>query len=122
MLADWKMTIARLISVLNRPIYTRQSDNTPTIQQSTNLPMLRATVLVIFLLTPLAAVLAASDWPQYLGPSRTGVYVGAPLNEKWPSTGPRVIWRKQIGQGLSGPVVAGSQLILFHRVENREVV
>jgi outer membrane protein assembly factor BamB len=80
--------------------------------------MLRATVLIVFLSTPLAA----SDWPQFLGPSRTGVYVGAPLNEKWPSTGPRVIWRKQVGQGLSGPVVAGTQLILFHRVDDREVV
>jgi len=84
--------------------------------------MLRTTILVVVLFTPLAARLAANDWPQFLGPSRTGVYVGAPLNEKWPSTGPRVIWRKQIGQGLSGPVVAGSQLILFHRVDDREVV
>ena len=66
--------------------------------------------------------LAANDWPQYLGPSRNGVYVGAPLNEKWPSTGPRIIWRKQVGQGLSGPVVAGKRLILFHRVDDREVV
>jgi outer membrane protein assembly factor BamB len=80
--------------------------------------MLRATVLIALLSTSLAA----SDWPQFLGPSRTGVYVGAPLNEKWPSTGPRVIWRKQVGQGLSGPVVAGTQLILFHRVDDREVV
>ena len=72
--------------------------------------------------TPLAAVLAANDWPQFLGPSRNGAYVGAPLNEKWPSTGPRIIWRKQIGQGLSGPVVAGKRLILFHRVDDREVV
>ena len=38
------------------------------------------------------------------------------------ATGPRVVWRKQIGQGLSGPVVAGQRLILFHRVENREIV
>ena len=80
--------------------------------------MLRATVLIVLLSTSLAA----SDWPQFLGPSRTGAYVGAPLNEKWPSTGPRVIWRKQVGQGLSGPVVAGTQLILFHRVDDREVV
>ncbi len=84
--------------------------------------MLRGAILVVLLSTPLAAVLAANDWPQFLGPSRTGVYVGAPLNEKWPSTGPRVIWRKQVGQGLSGPVVAGTQLILFHRVDDREVV
>ncbi len=84
--------------------------------------MLRAPILAVLFFTQLAAVLAASDWPQFLGPSRTGVYVGAPLNEKWPSTGPRVIWRKQVGQGLSGPVVAGTQLILFHRVDDREIV
>ena len=84
--------------------------------------MLRATILIVLLSTPLAAVLAANDWPQFLGPSRNGSYVGAPLNEKWPSTGPRIIWRKQVGQGLSGPVVAGKRLILFHRVDDREVV
>src|SRR5436190_9930459 len=100
----------------------RSSDAALIIYQSSTLPMLRATILVVLLSTPLAAVLAANDWPQFLGPSRTGVYVGAPLNEKWPSTGPRVIWRKQVGQGLSGPVVAGTQLILFHRVDDREVV
>lgn len=80
--------------------------------------MLRYALVTLLLTTPIAA----SDWPQFLGPSRTGVYVGAPLNEKWPSSGPRTIWRKQIGQGLSGPVVAGKQLILFHRVDDREVV
>ncbi len=80
--------------------------------------MLRAVILVVLLSMPLAA----SDWPQFLGPSRNGVYSGTSLNEKWPATGPRVVWRKQIGQGLSGPVVAGQRLILFHRVENREIV
>jgi len=33
-----------------------------------------------------------------------------------------VVWRKQIGQGLSGPVVAQGRVILFHRVSGREVV
>ena len=32
------------------------------------------------------------------------------------------LWRKQIGQGLSGPVVAGKRLILFHRLGDREIV
>lgn len=75
------------------------------------------------LLVLLASVpLVAADWPQFLGPSRNGVYVGAPLSDKWPAGGPRVLWRKQIGQGLSGPVVAGKRLILFHRVDDREIV
>jgi outer membrane protein assembly factor BamB len=84
--------------------------------------MLRAPLLVALLSIPLAAMLAASDWPQFLGPSRNGVYAGAALNEKWPATGPRLLWRKEIGQGLSGPIVAGKRLILFHRVGDREIV
>ena len=70
----------------------------------------------------LSTPLFAHDWPQFLGPARNGIYAGAPLNEKWPAGGPRVLWRKQIGQGLSGPVVAGKRLILFHRVGDREIV
>jgi outer membrane protein assembly factor BamB len=65
---------------------------------------------------------ADRDWPQFLGPDRNGVYDGAPLLETWGATGPRVVWRKQVGQGFSGPVVVENRLILFHRVENREVV
>ena len=83
---------------------------------------MRATVLIVLLSTLLGAVLAANDWPQFLGPSRNGVYSGAQINEKWPKTGPRALWRKQIGAGLSGPVVAGSRLILFHRLSDREIV
>jgi outer membrane protein assembly factor BamB len=65
---------------------------------------------------------AAYDWPQFLGPERNGVYRGPVLAETWGATGPRVVWRKPIGQGLSGPVVVQGRVILFHRVSNREVV
>jgi outer membrane protein assembly factor BamB len=69
----------------------------------------------------LGAQAIAADWPQVLGPGRNGVYTGPPLSETW-GTGPRVIWRRQIGQGLSGPVVVQNRVILFHRVSNREIV
>jgi outer membrane protein assembly factor BamB len=65
---------------------------------------------------------AAYDWPQFLGPERNGIYRGPELVETWGASGPRVVWRKQVGQGLSGPVVAQGHVILFHRVANREVV
>jgi outer membrane protein assembly factor BamB len=64
----------------------------------------------------------AGDWPQFLGPTRDGVYAGSNLAAVWPKDGPPVIWRKNIGQGFSGPVVAGQQLILFHRLDDKEVV
>ena len=65
---------------------------------------------------------AASDWPQFLGPTRNGVYGGADLAESWPAVGPPVIWQKPVGHGFSGPVVTGHRLILFHRRADQETV
>lgn len=65
---------------------------------------------------------AAHDWPQFLGPTRDGVYTGPPIAAAWPAGGPRKVWQRQVGQGFSGPVVAGTRLILFHRVAHEERV
>jgi outer membrane protein assembly factor BamB len=68
------------------------------------------------------ARLAAEDWPQFLGPERNGVYRGPALADAWGPQGPRVVWRKPVGQGFSGPVVVQGRVILFHRIGNEEVV
>src|SRR5262245_51526313 len=70
----------------------------------------------------MAASHLAADWPQFLGPDRNGVYRGAPIVSSFPKGGPKVLWTRKVGQGLSGPVVVGNRLILFHRVGDREVV
>jgi outer membrane protein assembly factor BamB len=64
----------------------------------------------------------SSDWPQFLGPTRDGVYAGKDLADSWPKDGPPILWQKKIGQGFSGPAVAAGKLILFHRVEDKETV
>src|SRR5438093_3225938 len=64
----------------------------------------------------------ASDWPQFLGPSRNGVYPGTDLAESWSKEGPPIIWQKKVGQGFSGPVVVAGKLILFHRLDDKETV
>ncbi len=64
----------------------------------------------------------AGDWPQFLGPTRDGVYAGSDLAATWPKEGPAVVWHKDIGQGWSGPTVADGKLILFHRLGDKEVV
>ncbi len=66
--------------------------------------------------------ISAHDWPQFLGPQRNGVYTGPPLATKWPAGGPRKVWQKSIGTGFAGPVVAGTRLVLFHRIGAEEVV
>lgn len=69
-----------------------------------------------------AISLYAEDWPQFLGPTRNGVYAGTNLADKWPDEGPKVLWRKPVGEGFSGPVVAAGKLILFSRDKDEESV
>src|SRR5262249_29812111 len=65
---------------------------------------------------------AAADWPQVPGPQRDGVSPETGLRRSWPREGPPRLWERKVGEGYSGPVVAGGRLILFHRVGDREVV
>lgn len=68
------------------------------------------------------ATAVAADWPQFLGPNRncTSGETGLLLN--WPKDGPPKLWERKVGEGFSGPVIAGGRLILFHRVGNEAVV
>src|SRR5260370_349471 len=66
--------------------------------------------------------LSAADWAQFLGPERNSTSRETGLSASWPDKGPRILWDKSIGEGYSGPVVAGDKLILFHRLDNKEVV
>jgi outer membrane protein assembly factor BamB len=52
-----------------------------------------------------------------LGPGRNGVYSGPS-----PQSVSAAIWKIDVGQGFSGPVVARGRVILFHRRENRAIV
>ncbi|MDB5311071.1 MAG: alcohol dehydrogenase [Gemmataceae bacterium] len=83
--------------------------------------MPRFLVIFPFVLT-LALTLRAADWPQYLGPTRDGQSAETGLTWDWPKDGPPVAWTLAVGQGWAGPVVAGDQLVLFHRVGDDEVV
>lgn len=65
---------------------------------------------------------AASDWPQFLGPGRDGVYSGPALTAKWPAEGPLRLWSRDVGQGFSGPVSSRGRALLFHRVDDQETL
>lgn len=65
---------------------------------------------------------AQADWPQFLGPTRDGVYAGKALSERWPSEGPRQLWARAVGQGFSGPIAVGDRVFLFHRQNDRDLL
>ena len=66
--------------------------------------------------------LIAQDWPQFLGPGRDGIYEGPALAREWMGESPREIWRRAVGEGFAGPVVAKGRVLLFHRVGEEEVL
>ena len=83
-----------------------------------------ALVINFSLLNPSFVEVASNknSWPQILGPSRNGVYTGPELATSWKESGPVELWRLPIGAGLAGPVVSDGRLIVFHRIDNEEIV
>jgi outer membrane protein assembly factor BamB len=78
--------------------------------------------LAIFSLAFLTSPALADDWPQFLGPTRDGVYAGPPLATQWPKDGPPVVWQRKVGEGYGGPVVFAGKVIVFHRLKDQETV
>ncbi len=77
--------------------------------------------LPLFLSLSLALLLAAPpparaddspsrDWPQFRGAGRDGVSKETGLLRAWPPEGPKVLWRKPLGEGFSGIAVSGGRL------------
>lgn len=64
----------------------------------------------------------ADDWPRFLGPQGTGVSAETGLRKAWPAEGPRVLWKKKVGEGYAAPSVRGNRLIFFHRLGDEELV
>ena len=86
--------------------------------------ILRSANLLIFhrVSLPLVARRAATDWPQFLGPIAKRHLRRPALTESGRRRARASSGASRSAQGLSGPVVAQNRLILFHRVDDREVV
>src|SRR3954452_23252618 len=62
--------------------------------------------LYCLLALTVAAPALADDWPQWLGPKRDSVWRETGILTRFPSGGPKVLWRGPIGPGYTGPAVA----------------
>lgn len=70
----------------------------------------------LFLACLLPAFSFADDWPQYLGPQRDGYWRETGILEKFPSGGPKVLWRAECGMGYAGPAVSQGMVFIPDRV------
>src|SRR5262249_12889056 len=96
--------------------------------------MKKAFTLAAALLCGVAAIHAASDWPQWQGPDRTGISKETGLMKQWPSSGPPLVWTATgLGNGYGSMAIAGGRvyvqgarmrqsfLIVYNRADGKEV-
>lgn len=61
------------------------------------------------------------DWAQWRGPARDGIVPAGNTPASWPESLKRV-WRVEIGEGYSSPVVAGGRAFVHSRRDPEELV
>jgi outer membrane protein assembly factor BamB len=76
---------------------------------------------LLFVALAFGSVPTERDWPQWRGPNRDGVARGARLPRDWPAHPPRPVWRVEVGEGYSSPVIADGQLFIMSRQGDQEV-
>lgn len=64
----------------------------------------------------------ADDFPQFLGPDRTGVIADARLSADWDRTPPREVWRKPVGAGWGSFAVVGDFAVTQEQRGSQECV
>lgn len=79
-------------------------------------------VLGYFVVSATITSAIAGDWPQILGPNRNGVAVDERIAASWPDDRPAVLWQRSTGSGFSGVSVSEGVAVLFHRVDDEEIV
>ena len=87
------------------------------VQPATQAPPLKAKALAV----PIAAV-STNDYPQFLGPHRTGVVDGPALARDWQAHPPELRWRRRIGPAWSGFAIKSGLAITMEQRGNDEAV
>ncbi|MFY8059791.1 MAG: alcohol dehydrogenase, partial [Planctomycetaceae bacterium] len=78
---------------------------------------LRLVLVCLFCLTGLAE---GGDWPQFLGPNRTGTSAETGLLQTLPQDGPRVVWKTPLGTSMSGVAVSGKQALTLFQDDTQQ--
>ncbi len=63
-------------------------------------------------------LLAADDWPRWMGPMMDGVWRETGMIDQFEESGPKISWRQEIGAGYSGPSVADGRLFVMDRIQD----
>jgi outer membrane protein assembly factor BamB len=64
----------------------------------------------------------ALPWTQWGGPFRNFHTEASGLKDTWPAAGPRVVWKRSLGEGYSSPAVENGVLYTIYGKARQEVV
>ena len=64
----------------------------------------------------------AVAWPQWGGPHRNFTTDASGLKASWPAAGPKVMWKRPLGEGYSSPSVEASALYTMYGRPGQEIV
>ena len=74
---------------------------------------LSAVMAICFCCLEINGLASADDWPQWNGPTRDGVVHEAGIMTIIPDVGLKLLWRKDVQLGYSGPAVANGLIYIF---------
>ena len=80
------------------------------------------TLLTAALCVHAVAQSRTNDWTQFGGPHRNFTADVNGLAASWPTTGPRQLWRRPLGEGFSAVAVQGGTLFTLYQRGEQEVV
>jgi len=67
--------------------------------------------VALFLSLSLAAFSSDDQWTQWLGPNRNAIQPNGAPPQPWTDSGPQVLWRKALGEGVSAISVSGDHAV-----------
>jgi outer membrane protein assembly factor BamB len=76
---------------------------------------IRLAIVVVAIVSVIAMLCRADDWPQWRGPNRDGVWLETGIVEKFDKPQLDIEWRAEIGPGYSGPTVADGRVYVTDR-------
>jgi outer membrane protein assembly factor BamB len=71
---------------------------------------------------PEPASASVPQWLQWGGPNRNFQTQATGLKDTWPASGPRVIWKRALGEGYSSPSVESGVLYTMYGKPGQEIV
>ena len=83
---------------------------------------MKTTIIAALLLLTFDPFGQAADWPNWRGPDHNGISLETDWFEKWPSSGPKRLWKASVGTGFAAVSVADGRVFTMGNNSARDQV